>query len=135
MDNTCQQRRRPARAQRSEAPTVKQETASPATAKLGAFTSGHRVDLPDRIREKMENAFGTDFSDVKLYESETVGEAGTKAVTQGTTFAGSVAKQLGSKQTAALTKTMGTGIGLASWGMNLLKDVSDVRESSKRKSK
>ena len=84
MGNTYQQRRRPARAQRPEAPTTKQESARPAAAQLGALSSGHRVDLPDRMREKMENAFGTDFSAVKLYESESVGEAGAKAVTQGT---------------------------------------------------
>ena len=29
---------------------------------------GHRVDLPDAIREKMENAFGADLSAVKIYE-------------------------------------------------------------------
>lgn len=48
---------------------------------------GHRVDLPDAMREKMENAFGADLSAVKLYESETVADAGVDAVTQGSNIA------------------------------------------------
>ena len=48
---------------------------------------GHRVDLPDAMREKMENAFGADLSAVKLYESETVRDAGVKAVAQGSNIA------------------------------------------------
>ncbi len=48
---------------------------------------GHRVDLPDAMREKMENAFGTDLSAVKLYESEAVGDAGANAIAQGTNIA------------------------------------------------
>ena len=48
---------------------------------------GHRVDLPDAMREKMENAFGADLSAVKLYESETVRDAGVEAVTQGSNIA------------------------------------------------
>ena len=48
---------------------------------------GHRVDLPDAMREKMENAFGADLSAVKLYESEAVGDAGVEAVTQGSNIA------------------------------------------------
>ena len=43
---------------------------------------GHRVDLPDAMREKMESAFGADLSAVKLYESEAVRDAGVEAVTQ-----------------------------------------------------
>ena len=45
---------------------------------------GHRVDLPDAMRAKMENAFGTDFSAVRLYESRAVADAGAGAMTQGT---------------------------------------------------
>ncbi len=48
---------------------------------------GHRVDLPEAMRAKMENAFGADLSAVKLYESETVADAGANAVAQGTNIA------------------------------------------------
>ncbi len=48
---------------------------------------GHRVDLPDAMREKMENAFGADLSAVKLYESQTVADAGANAVAQGSSIA------------------------------------------------
>ena len=48
---------------------------------------GHRVDLPDAMREKMESAFGADLSAVKLYESDAVREAGAEAVTQGSNIA------------------------------------------------
>lgn len=44
---------------------------------------GHRVDLPEAIRAKMEASFGADFSNVRLYESQTVADAGAKAVTMG----------------------------------------------------
>ncbi|MBE6909577.1 MAG: DUF4157 domain-containing protein [Ruminococcaceae bacterium] len=48
---------------------------------------GHRVDLPDAMRVKMENAFGADLSAVKLYESQTVADAGAEAVAQGSSIA------------------------------------------------
>ncbi len=48
---------------------------------------GRRVDLPDAMRSKMENAFGADLSAVKLYESQTVADAGAKAVTRGSDIA------------------------------------------------
>ena len=48
---------------------------------------GHRVDLPDAMREKMENAFGADLSAVKLYESQAVDDAGANAITQGSNIA------------------------------------------------
>ena len=57
-------------------------TAAPTQEQLG-----HRVDLPDAMREKMENAFGADLSAVKLYESETVKDAGAAAVAQGSDIA------------------------------------------------
>ncbi len=44
---------------------------------------GHRVDLPDVMREKMESAFGADLSAVKLYESEAVADADANAITRG----------------------------------------------------
>ena len=48
---------------------------------------GHRVDLPEAMRAKMENAFGADLSAVKLYESQAVEDAGAKAMTQGPNIA------------------------------------------------
>ncbi len=48
---------------------------------------GHRVDLPDAMRAKMENAFGADLGAVKLYESQAVADAGAKAVTRGSDIA------------------------------------------------
>ena len=48
---------------------------------------GRRVDLPDAMREKMENAFGADLSAVRLYESQAVEDAGANAVTQGSNIA------------------------------------------------
>ena len=48
---------------------------------------GHRVDLPDAMRSKMEDAFGADLSAVKLYESQSVADAGATAMTQGANIA------------------------------------------------
>ncbi len=48
---------------------------------------GRRVDLPDAIREKMEASFGADFSGVKVYESQTVADAGAEAMTMGSNVA------------------------------------------------
>ena len=48
---------------------------------------GHRIDLPDAMRTKMENAFGADLSAVKLYESQAVADAGANAVAQGANIA------------------------------------------------
>ena len=57
------------------------------TAKPTREQMGHRVDLPDAMRAKMENAFGADFSAVRLYESRAVADAGAGAMTQGTDIA------------------------------------------------
>ena len=57
-------------------------TAKPTTAELG-----HRVDLPDAMRFRMESAFGADLSAVKLYESQAVADAGAQAVTRGSDIA------------------------------------------------
>ncbi len=54
-----------------------------AGARPSAEQMGHRVDLPEAVREKMEASFGADFSNVKLYESQTVADAGAEAMTQG----------------------------------------------------
>ena len=48
---------------------------------------GRRVDLPDTMRTKMEEAFGADLSAVKLYESEAVADANATAITQGSSIA------------------------------------------------
>ena len=52
-----------------------------------AEQKGRRVDLPDSIRAKMEAAFGTDLSAVKLYESSAVADAGANAAAQGSDIA------------------------------------------------
>ncbi|MBR3555788.1 MAG: DUF4157 domain-containing protein [Oscillospiraceae bacterium] len=44
---------------------------------------GRRVDLPDAMRAKMENAFGADLGAVKLYESRAVADTGAKAIARG----------------------------------------------------
>ncbi len=84
MGNMYLHRRRSDASQRKEAPAPVKGAARSDAALPGALTSGRRVDLPERMREKMENAFGADLSAVKLYESESVGKAGAKAITQGT---------------------------------------------------
>ncbi len=48
---------------------------------------GRRVDLPDAMRSKMENAFGADLGAVKLYESRAVAETGAKAIARGADIA------------------------------------------------
>ena len=48
-----------------------------------AADKGHRIDLPEAMRAKMESSFGMDLSAVKLYESQMAAEAGTNAVAQG----------------------------------------------------
>ena len=80
---------------RTDGPAVQKEAASqPAMDALRSGAArptqeqmGHRVDLPDVMRSKMENAFGADLSAVKLYESEAVADAGAGAVTQGSNIA------------------------------------------------
>ena len=44
---------------------------------------GHRVDLPDAIRAKMEASFGVELSGVELYESQTVADVGARAMALG----------------------------------------------------
>ncbi|MBQ6235264.1 MAG: DUF4157 domain-containing protein, partial [Clostridia bacterium] len=76
-------------AQRQEAP--KRRPTDPAQGSVTAFgaapssfgASGSPVDLPGAIREKFENAFGTDLSAVRLYRSQAVADAGAQAVTMG----------------------------------------------------
>ena len=76
---------------RAEAPIPAQQTApsGPSLAQLRAGATltqeqmGHRVDLPEAIRAKMEASFGADLSGVQLYESQTVADAGAQAMTMG----------------------------------------------------
>ncbi|MBO4915759.1 MAG: DUF4157 domain-containing protein, partial [Oscillospiraceae bacterium] len=49
----------------------------------GALSSSQRIDLPGALQDKMETAFGADFSALKLYRSPEVSEAGDLAVAQG----------------------------------------------------
>ena len=84
------------RRKHTNTPVTQKETA-PAQPSFDALRSGaarptqeqmgHQVDLPEAIRAKMENAFGADLSAVKLYESQTVADAGAKAFTRGTNIA------------------------------------------------
>jgi len=78
-------------------PTVPQEDKAPSQPSMETLRSGaakptqeqmgRRVDLPDAMRSKMEDAFGADLSAVKLYESEAVSDAGAKAITMGSSIA------------------------------------------------
>ena len=58
--------------------TLRAGTAQPSPEQLG-----QRVDLPSQIQAKMEQAFGMDFSGVRLYRSQAVADAGAQAVAQG----------------------------------------------------
>ena len=82
---------------RSENSSPEKKTVEPQGPSMDALRSGaaaptpeqmgHRVDLPDAMRSKMENAFGADLSAVKLYESQAVADAGANAVAQGANIA------------------------------------------------
>jgi len=80
-----QRQRRTARPALQEAP--KAEGPSLAALQAGAVPTteqlGHPVDLPGAIQSKMEASFGADLSQVRLYESQTVADAGAEAVTMG----------------------------------------------------
>ena len=52
-----------------------------------AAEKGRRVDLPEAMRAKMENAFGMDFSGVKLYESAMLGQTNAEAMARGNEIA------------------------------------------------
>ncbi|MBE6910337.1 MAG: DUF4157 domain-containing protein [Ruminococcaceae bacterium] len=72
---------------KAAAPQPSMDALRAGTAKPTQEQMGHRVDLPDAMRAKMENAFGADLSAVKLYESEAVADAGAKAISQGSSIA------------------------------------------------
>lgn len=48
---------------------------------------GIRTEFPDPVRQKMENAFGADFSGVQLYRSQAVADAGAEAIAMGNRIA------------------------------------------------
>ena len=52
-----------------------------------AADMGHRIELSEAMRAKMESAFGTDLSAVKLYRSQAVADAGAQAVARGSSIA------------------------------------------------
>lgn len=71
----------------SSAPGPSLEAIAGGLARPSSQQTGHPVDLPEAMRRKMENAFGTDFSNVRLYESQAVADAGAEAITQGSRVA------------------------------------------------
>ena len=72
-----------AQPQASAVPQAPAEALSSGAFRMSGEQLGHRVDLPEAIRAKMENAFGADLSAVRLYESQSVADAGAQAVSQG----------------------------------------------------
>lgn len=51
----------------------------------GKFDTANRTGIPDNVRQRMENAFATDFSSVRVHpESAQAPEVGALAYTQGT---------------------------------------------------
>lgn len=67
----------------SQNPGMPMETARSMLMGKAMEDKGHRIDLPDAMREKMETAFGMNFGKVNLYESERVADAGANAIAQG----------------------------------------------------
>jgi len=90
MSYTYTERRRAehAAANAAERPAAPQAPAQALRAgRMTPDPAGRPFDLPSAIRKKMENAFGTDLSSVRLYESEAVGRAGAEAVARGANIA------------------------------------------------
>ena len=89
MDHTYAKRKPVPEFSGKERASQEQRSAAPVTSLHGAPEAGSakRLDLSDAIRTKMENAFGTDLSAVRLYESEAVAAHGAGAVAQGDTIA------------------------------------------------
>ena len=84
MSYTYAKREQPPQAAKAEKAPQAQESAQTVAAASGAAAAdAHRVDLPEAMRAKMENAFGA----VKLYESQAVADAGAQAVTRGSDIA------------------------------------------------
>ena len=88
------QRRRHSPVKPAQAQTADTLSAGPSISALKAGAAapsgeqlGRPVQLEAAIRAKMEHAFGADLSAVKLYESQTVADAGAAAVAQGNRIA------------------------------------------------
>ena len=87
MSYTYAERKKAApRASQTTAPE-RMEALQSGAVKPTAAELGHRVDLPDAMRARMESSFGADLSAVKLYESQAVGDAGAEAIAQGSNIA------------------------------------------------
>ena len=82
---------------RAETAVPQTEKVAPAAPSMDALRAGaaaptqqmlgHKVDLPNAIRQKMEDSFQADLSSVQLYESQAVADAGAKAMAQGNRIA------------------------------------------------
>ena len=93
----AQKRQAAARTAQTEAQEKTGDSAVPNSVRLAALEAGkasptaaemgRRVDLPEAMRTRMEASFGADLSAVRLYESQTVGDAGAEAITQGNRIA------------------------------------------------
>ena len=75
------------RSPQESAASLRLEALQSGLVKPSAAEMGRRVDLPDAMQARMEASFGADLSAVKLYESQTVADAGANAVTQGSNIA------------------------------------------------
>ena len=90
MSYTYAERKKTAGAKPDAAQTAspqRMEALQSGAAKPTAAEMGHRVDLPEAMRARMESSFGADLSSVRLYESKAVGDAGAEAITQGSNIA------------------------------------------------
>ncbi|MBR1497086.1 MAG: DUF4157 domain-containing protein, partial [Oscillospiraceae bacterium] len=90
MSYTYAQRKRAAGAKSGaimESAAPRMEALQSGAVKPSAAEMGRRVDLPEAMRARMEASFGADLSGVRLYESQTVADAGANAVAQGNNIA------------------------------------------------
>ena len=59
---------------------------SEALSALGFSDTVQKKEMPGSVTEKMSQAFGTDFSNVSVYESPLIAQAGARAVASGTSI-------------------------------------------------
>ena len=91
MSHIYDQRKRPqgpqsAPPEPAAAPGPSMDALMAGTARPTAEQKGRSIDLDAAMKAKMEHAFG-DLSNLKLYESRAVGEAGAEAIAQGNEIA------------------------------------------------
>ncbi len=91
MSFTYEKRRRapgqePAEPERKTTPGPDMNALMSGRARPSAAQKGRPIDLDAEIKAKMEHAFG-DLSGVKLYESQTAGDAGAEAIAMGNEIA------------------------------------------------